>query len=161
MFPNLLDMGEESPPILPGEPVEAEEAHHPLKGSGEAGRRIGSDSPVGQPKFQWNRSVGFQRPFSMERAKDPSRLVVASQNNRSWVGCVGPESIEPVRVIEQGDVVALSAKMVCGCQAGQSGAKNEDGVWGRCGHENRERSQIRRAITTRWVVVRLMRVPKT
>ena len=64
-------------------------------------------------------------------------------------------------MIEQGDVVALSVKMVRGCQAGQSGAENEDGVWRRRGHENRERSQIRRPITTRWVVVRLMRDPKT
>ena len=78
--------------------MEAEEAHHPLKGSGEAGRVIGGDSPVGQPKFQWNRSV--RRPFSIERAKNPPRFMVASQNNRSGLGCVGPESIEPVRVIE-------------------------------------------------------------
>jgi hypothetical protein len=78
--------------------VEAEEAHHPLKGSGEAGRVIGGDSPVGQPKFQWNRSV--RRPFSIERAKNPPRFMVASQNNWSGLGCVGPESIEPVGVIE-------------------------------------------------------------
>jgi hypothetical protein len=45
--------------------------------------------------------------------------------------------------------VALSMKMVCGGQAGQSGAEHEDGVWGRRSHENRERSQIRRAIITR------------
>jgi hypothetical protein len=45
-------MGEESPPIMPGEAVKAEEAHHPLKGSGKTGRLIGGDSPFGQPKFQ-------------------------------------------------------------------------------------------------------------
>ena len=118
MFPNLLDMGEEFPSILPGKPVEAEEAHHPLKGSGEAGRLIGGDSPIGQPKFQWNRSVGFRRPCSIERVKDSSRLMVASQHNRGRLGCIGPESIEPVRMIEQGDVVALLMKMVRSGQAG-------------------------------------------
>jgi hypothetical protein len=87
--------------------------------------------------------------------------MVASQNNWSGLGCVGPKSIEPIRVIEQGDVVALSMKMVRGCQTGQSSAENEDGVWGRRGHENREQNQIRRAIIPRWVVVRLMRDPKT
>ena len=161
LFPNLLDMGEKSPPILPGKAVEAEEADHPLKSSWEAGRLIRGDSSVGQPKFQRNRSVAFRRLFSIERTKNAPRLMMASQNNRGGLGCIGPESIEPVRVIEQGDVVALSMKMVRGCQAGQSGAKNEDGAWGRRGHENRERSQIRRAITTRRVVVRPMRGPKT
>jgi hypothetical protein len=64
-------------------------------------------------------------------------------------------------MIEQGDVIAPLMKMVRRCQAGESGAENEDGVLGRSGHENRERSQTRRAITTRWVVVRPMRGPKT
>lgn len=161
VLPNLLDMGEESPPILPGKAVEAEEAHHPLKDSGQAGRLIGGDSPIGQPKFQWNRSVGFRRPFSIERAKDLPRLLVASQNNRGRLGRIGSESIEPVRMIEQGDVVALLMKMIGSCEAGQAGAENKGGMWRWSGHENRERSQMPKAITSRWVVVRLIRGPKT
>ena len=128
MLPNFLDMGEESPPILPGKAVEAEEAHHPLKGSGKTGRLIGGDSPIGEPKFEWNGLVGFRRPSSVEQAKDPLRLLVASQNNRGWLECIGSESIEPVRMIEQGDVVALLMKMVCSCQAGQSRAEHKDSV---------------------------------
>ena len=128
LFPNVLDMGEEPPPILPGKTIKAEEAHHPLKSAGEAGRLIGDDSSIGQPKFQWNRSVAFRRLFSLERAKDSPRLMVTSQNDRSWLGCVGPESIEPGRMIEQGDLIALLMKMVRSGQAGQPGTENEDGV---------------------------------
>ena len=54
--------------------------------------------------------------------------MVASQNNRGWLGCIGSESIEPVGMIEQGDVAALLMKMIRSGQAGQSGAENEDGV---------------------------------
>lgn len=161
MFPNLLDMGEEPPPILPRETMEAEETHHPLKGSRKAGRLIRHDAPIGQAKFQWNRPVAFHRPFLIERTKDPTCLVVASQNNRRRFGCIGPKSIEPVRMVEQGDVVALLVKMIGRCQTGESGTENEDGVGGMSGHENRERNQMRKAIITRWVVVRLMRGPKT
>lgn len=64
-------------------------------------------------------------------------------------------------MIEQGNVVALLMKMVRGGQARQSGAEDEDGMWRWSGHENRERSQMRKAITTRWVVVRVIRGPKT
>ena len=128
LFPNLLDMGEESPPILPGKAAEAEEAHHPLKGSRKTGRLIGGDSPIGESKFEWNGLVGFRRPSSVEQAKDPLRLLVASQNNRGWLECIGPEPIEPVRMIEQGNVVALLMKMVRSGQAGQSRAENEDGL---------------------------------
>ncbi len=64
-------------------------------------------------------------------------------------------------MIEQGDVVTQLMKVVRGGQAGESGAQYEDGTWERSGHENRERSQMRKAITTRWVVLRLMRDPKT
>jgi hypothetical protein len=129
--------------------VEAEEAHHPLKGSGKAGRLIGGDSSVGQPKFQWNRSVGFRRPFSIECAKDSSRLMVASPNDRGGVGCIGPKPVKPVGMIKEGDAVPQSMKMVRSGEAGQSGTENENGVWRRRSHENRERSQIRRAIITR------------
>ena len=54
----------------------------------------------------------------MEQAKDSFRLLVASQNNGGGLGCVGPESIEPVRMIEQSDVVAPLMKMVRSGQAG-------------------------------------------
>lgn len=149
MFPYLFDMGEESPPILPGKAVKAEEAHHPLKSSGEAGRLIEDYSPVGQPKFQWNRSVEFQTPFWIERTKDPPRLMVTSHNNRGGLGCVGPESIEPVGMIEQGDLVVLLIKMVRSGETGQACAENENGLRGWSGHENRDRIQIRMAIITR------------
>lgn len=108
--------------------MKAEETHHPLKGSGEAGRLIGDDSPIRQPKFQWNRSIVFRRLFSIERAKDTSRLIVASQNNRDGLGCIGPELIEPVRMIEQGDVVTLLMEMVRSGEASQSSTENKDGV---------------------------------
>ncbi len=161
MFPNLLDMGEESPPILPGETVKAEETHHPLKGSGEAGRLIRHDAPVGQAEFQWNRPVAFHRPFLIEGMKDPTCLIVASQDNRRRFGRISPESIEPVRMIEQSDVVALLVKMISRCETGESGTEDEDCAGGMSGHENREQNQMRKAIITRWVVVRLMRDPKT
>ncbi len=52
-------------------------------------------------------------------------------------------------MIQQGDAVASLMKVVCSRQSGQSCAENEDGVWrGGC-HENRERSQTRRAMITR------------
>lgn len=54
--------------------------------------------------------------------------MVASQNNRGGLGCVGPKSIEPVRMIEQGDVAALLMKMIRSRQTGQSGAENKDAV---------------------------------
>lgn len=54
--------------------------------------------------------------------------MVASQNNRGWLRCIRPESVEPVWMIEQGDVVALLMKMVCGRQTGQAGAEDEDGM---------------------------------
>ena len=87
--------------------------------------------------------------------------MVASQHNWGWLKCVGSESIGPVRMIELGDMVALLMKIVRSGQTRQSGAEDEDGMWRWNGHENRERSQTRRAIINRWVVVRLIRGPKT
>lgn len=129
--------------------MKAEEAHHPLKGCWKVGRLIGDDSAIGQPKFQWNRSVGFRRLSSIERMKDPPRLMVATQNDRGRLECLGPKSVKPVGMIKQGDVVALLTKVVRSGETGQTCAKNKNSLGGRSGHKNRERSQVRRAIITR------------
>jgi hypothetical protein len=54
--------------------------------------------------------------------------MMASQNDRRELGRIGPEPIEPVSMIEQGDPVTLSMKMVCGCETGQAGTENKDAV---------------------------------
>lgn len=105
--------------------------------------------------------IGYRKPSVIQCAKNPPRLTVASEDNRRRSAWISPEPIEPLRMIEQGDLEALLMKMVRSGQTGQSGAENEDCVRRGLGHENRERSQTRKAITTRWVVVRLIRGPKT
>lgn len=129
--------------------MKAEEAHHPLKGCGKAGRLIGDDLTIRQSKFQWNRLVGLRNPFSVERAQHPPRLMVATENNRGRLECIGPKSVKPLGMIKQGDVVALLTKVVRSGETGQTCAKNKNSLGGRSGHKNRERSQVRRAIITR------------
>ena len=64
----------------------------------------------------------------MQRLQEPVALVMASQENRCRVACLEPESIEPIRVIEQRGVVTLSMEMIGGCETDQSGAEDEDGL---------------------------------
>ena len=161
LFPDLLNVREQLPPVLPGQALEAEETHHPLKGSREASRLIGHVAPIGELKLQWNGLIRRQQLWPVESEEESSRLLKTSQEIRCWVGWIQPESFGPFRMIEQRYVTVLSLQVVGGHETCQAGAENEDGVGGWISHETRERSQMRKAMISRCVVVRLIRGPKT
>lgn len=141
--------------------MEIEETHHPLQGAGKTGGLIRHGLSSRESKFERNGLVGVRVLCLGELLEHSRGLMVAAKGDRGGVGRIRPESIGPVSVFEQGDLVALSVEMIGGCQAGQAGTHNQYRLGGRCSHENRERSHTPRAIITRWVVVRLIRGPNT
>lgn len=149
LFPNLLDMGEESPPVLPGQALETEEAHHPLKGTWKADGLIRHGLSGGEPKFERNGLVGARAGFLSKVLEHPIRLMMTTKGDQCGIGCSGPESIRPVSVLEEGDLIALLGELTGGCEAGEAGTGDHHCLGGRGSHENRERSHTRRAISTR------------
>lgn len=154
-------MGEESPTVLPGEALEVEETHHPLQGAGEAGGLIRHGLSGRESKFERNGLVGAQG-FSLGKfLKHSPCLMMAAKSDQCGIRRVGPESINPVSVLKQRNLVALLVEVIGGREAGEAGTYNQNCLGCLYSHENRERSHTPRAIITRWVVVRLIRGPNT
>ena len=86
---------------------------------------IGYDSSIGEPEFERDGVVGCRRSSLVEETEQLLGLMMASQRDRHRFGRIGPESIVPVRAIEEGDVVALSMEMIGGREAGEAGPDNE------------------------------------
>lgn len=141
--------------------MEIEDAHHPLQGAGKAGGLIGHGLSSGESKFKRNGLVRARACFLGKVLEHPTCLMMTTKGDRCGIGRIGQESIRPVRVLEQGDLIALLVELIGGYEAGEAGTDNYNCLRGRGSHENRERSHTRRAISTRWVVVRLIRGPNT
>lgn len=141
--------------------MEIEDTHHPLQSARQSGGLIGHGLSRGESKFERNGLVRARVLRVGEFLECPLCLMMASKGDGCGIGRVGPESIKPVRVLEEGDLVALLVELIGCCQAGQAGTHNQNGLWIRCSHENRERSHTPRAISTRCMVVRLIRGPNT
>lgn len=129
--------------------METEEAHHPLKGAWETGGLIGHGLPRGKSKFERNGLIGDRALSLVEGLEYLCGLLMAAEGDRCRVGRIGLESVGPVGMLEEGDLVALSVELMGGCEAGKSGPHNQYAVRGGCSHENRERSHTPRAISTR------------
>jgi hypothetical protein len=129
--------------------MEIEDAHHPLQGARKSGGLIGHGLSSGESKFEGDDLVGARVLCAGEFLEYPRRLMMAAEGDRCRVGRVGLESIRPVGVVEEGDLVALLVELIGGYEAGQAGAHNQHGLGGRRSHENRERSHTPRAISTR------------
>jgi hypothetical protein len=89
---------------------------------------ISDDASIGQPKFEWKCGVGLRGRVAVERVEQTPCLVVASGKNRGCVRYVGPKSILPSGMVQQGDSIALSAEVIGRRQPGQAGAQNEDSL---------------------------------
>ncbi len=78
LFPNLFDMGEKVPSIVPRKASKAEKAHHPLQGAGQMRGLIGYDSSIGEPEFERDGVVGCRRSSLVEETEQLLGLMMAS-----------------------------------------------------------------------------------